>query len=156
MFERKEISRPYRILLCILLLIVGLVSFIVDFNRINENRDFVSRAEPIQACIDYTTTHISGKRDSTHEDLYVTYNYKGINYNNIYVGFIAKSKNYKKGDIIEVYVNPDNPHEAQIYIEYTISVGIFIIGISFVMIIIEFISYKKEKKVFDNYRPLRY
>lgn len=156
MFGKRKYLKPVSAIICsIILIILGLISYINAETKNHENNAFMANADVVQAYITNTYTHVGSNRGSQNDDIYVKYDYKGISYKKVYVGFVPIRYNYKIGDLITVYVDPNNPQNARIPQSNSTILGIIIISIGFLTLATSLFKYMKQKNqpVTYNTRP---
>ncbi|MGN0536763.1 MAG: DUF3592 domain-containing protein [Acutalibacteraceae bacterium] len=154
MFGKRKYLQPASAIICsIILIVVGLVSYINAETKNRENDEFIANADIVQAYITNTYTHVGSNRGSQNDDIYVKYDYKGISYKKVYVGFVPIRYNYKVGDLITVYVDPNNPQNARIPQNNSTILGIIIISVGVLLVVVSSFKYIKQKNQPVTYNP---
>ena len=134
----------------IIFMIIGLVIIFFAFKMKADNDDFMKTAVPVSA--ECTRVWVTSSTDDDGDTTYyyhadVDYEYDNIPY---HAYDISVDRNTSEGDLIRLYINPDNPNDARQ--EYTqgefISMAIFgglfsFIGLLVIIILLN--AFKKSK-----------
>lgn len=132
----KPVSKSTQCVLCVVIIILGLITFIKAESFNLENQNFISKATPVDAYVTNISTHVRlDKKYSNDIDIRVKYIYDAHLYENVYVGYTSEDDIYKPGKLIQVYVDPQNPSSAKIEHTEDIFLGLILIAIGLIMFI---------------------
>ncbi len=143
-------------ILAIAFTIVGVICFIAAGVVKVKNDEFAETAETITATIDEIDYYRSG--DENHEDVYLTYEFHGKEYNHVHVNFYS-SDMYEDQEI-QVLINPDEPGDIHptfdwIFTLIPIGMGAIFLIIGVIMCIVIFGGERKNKKLLESGKHLR-
>lgn len=93
------------------LIVLGLLVYINTTTQNYKNSEFIINADAVQAYV--TGVYTYSYRGTNVDDIFVKYEYENVSHESVYVGS-ASVGYYKVGDLITVYVDPNNPKIAKI------------------------------------------
>ena len=101
----NSITKNIILILGSVLIIFGTVFFIIGISIFVNERNFISRGEEVEAEI--SDINAFGSSGRNHHNVYVTFEYEGKEYSNVYLNTYLPGMH--EGDSIEIICDPDDP-----------------------------------------------
>lgn len=145
------LSNIEKIIAGLICLAIGMVFIVMSFNSFENYMEFNSVAVQVSAEVvdveKITKENIKHSSYSTRWIIYVSYEYEGEKYEHIEFS-IENSNSYEKGDVIKMYIQPENPTDIRKTKEVPFeNIAILVIGVWLLICSISnFASISKEEK----------